>query len=303
MQLTRANFGDFIYFLAVARHSSFSRAGVDVGVSASALSHAVKGLEARLGVRLLNRTTRSVTLTAAGEELLALISEPVEKIDQAIELLNKFRDEPTGRIRLNVFSDAALLLLAPVLTTFSHRYPDIEVDISTTNSMVDIVEGGFDAGIRYGATVPEGMIAQRVSPPVRWVVVGTPDYLNRYGIPLHPEDLKQHNCLRFRLGNGRMYNWEFEKDGEKLEITVSGGVVLDETRVMLAMAAQGEALTYVAEPVVAPLLANGTLQKVLEEWTSVGPGFHIYYSSYRQMPTALRLLIDLIKELRPIGQF
>lgn len=303
MQLTRANFGDFIYFLAVARHSSFSRAGVDVGVSASALSHAVKGLESRLGVRLLNRTTRSVTLTAAGEELLALISEPVEKIDQAIELLNKFRDEPTGRIRLNVFSDAALLLLAPVLTTFAHRYPNIEVDISTTNSMVDIVEGGFDAGIRYGATVPEGMIAQRLSPPVRWVVVGTPDYLNRYGIPLHPEDLKQHNCLRFRLGNGRMYNWEFEKDGEKLEIPVSGGVVLDETRVMLAMVAQGEALTYVAEPVVAPLLANGTLQMVLEEWVSVGPGFHIYYSSYRQMPTALRLLIDLIKELRPIGQF
>lgn len=296
MQLTRANFGDFIYFLAVARHSSFSRAGV-------ALSHAVKGLEARLGVRLLNRTTRSVTLTAAGEELLALISEPVEKIDQAIELLNKFRDEPTGRIRLNVFSDAALLLLAPVLTTFAHRYPNIEVDISTTNSMVDIVDGGFDAGIRYGATVPEGMIAQRLSPPVRWVVVGTPDYLNRYGIPLHPEDLKQHNCLRFRLGNGRMYNWEFEKDGEKLEIPVSGGVVLDETRVMLAMVAQSEALTYVAEPVVAPLLANGTLQRVLEEWVSVGPGFHIYYSSYRQMPTALRLLIDLIKELRPIGPF
>ena len=301
MQLTRANFGDFIYFLAVARHSSFSRAGVEVGVSASALSHAVKGLEARLGVRLLNRTTRSVTLTTAGEELLTLISEPVDKIDQAVELLNKFRDEPTGRLRLNVFSDAALLLLAPILTTFAHRYPDIEVDISTTNSMVDIVEGGFDAGIRYGATVPEGMITQSLSPPVRWVVVGTPDYLNRCGVPLHPEDLKQHSCLRFRLGNGRMYNWEFEKDGEKLEIPVSGSVVLDETRVMLAMVAQGAALTYIAEPVVAALLANGTLQAVLKEWASVGPGFHIYYSSYRQMPIALRLLIDLIKELRPLG--
>ncbi|WP_339506836.1 LysR family transcriptional regulator [Pseudomonas sp. EA_15y_Pfl1_P102] len=301
MQLTRANFGDFIYFLAVARHCSFSRAGVEVGVSASALSHAVKGLEARLGVRLLNRTTRSVTLTAAGEELLTLISEPVDKIDQAVELLNKFRDEPTGRLRLNVFSDAALLLLAPILTTFAHRYPDIEVDISTTNSMVDIVEGGFDAGIRYGATVPEGMIAQSLSPPVRWVVVGTRDYLNRCGVPLHPEDLKQHSCLRFRLGNGRMYNWEFEKDGEKLEIPVSGSVVLDETRVMLAMVAQGAALTYIAEPVVAPLLANGTLQVVLKEWASVGPGFHIYYSSYRQMPIALRLLINLIKELRPLG--
>lgn len=301
MQLTRANFGDFIYFLAVARHSSFSRAGVEVGISASALSHAIKGLEARLGVRLLNRTTRSVTLTAAGEELLALISEPVDKIDQAIELLNKFRDEPTGRIRLNVFSDAALLLLAPVLSTFAHRYPDIEVEVSTTNSMVDIVEGGFDAGIRYGATVPEGMIAQSLSPSVRWVVVGTPDYLDRCGMPLHPEDLKQHSCLRFRLGNGRMYNWEFEKEGEKLEIPVSGNVVLDETRMMLAMVTQGAGLTYCAEPIVAPLVAEGTLQVVLEDWVSVGPGFHIYYSSYRQVPITLRLLIDLIRELRPLG--
>ena len=301
MQLTRANFGDFIYFLAVARHSSFSRAGVEVGISASALSHAIKGLEARLGVRLLNRTTRSVTLTAAGEELLALISEPVDKIDQAIELLNKFRDEPTGRIRLNVFSDAALLLLAPVLSTFAHRYPDIEVEVSITNSMVDIVEGGFDAGIRYGATVPEGMIAQSLSPPVRWVVVGTPDYLDRCGMPLHPEDLKQHSCLRFRLGNGRMYNWEFEKEGEKLEIPVSGNVVLDETRMMLAMVTQGAGLTYCAEPIVAPLVAEGTLQVVLEDWVSVGPGFHIYYSSYRQVPITLRLLIDLIRELRPLG--
>lgn len=301
MQLTRANFGDFIYFLAVARHSSFSRAGVEVGISASALSHAIKGLEARLGVRLLNRTTRSVTLTAAGEELLALISEPVDKIDQAIELLNKFRDEPTGRIRLNVFSDAALLLLAPVLSTFAHRYPDIEVDVSTTNSMVDIVEGGFDAGIRYGATVPEGMIAQRLSPPVRWVVVGAPDYLDRCGVPLHPEDLKLHSCLRFRLGNGRMYNWEFEKEGEKLEIPVSGNVVLDETRMMLSMVSRGAGLTYCAEPIVAPLVAEGILQVVLADWVSVGPGFHIYYSSYRQMPITLRLLIDLIRELRPLG--
>ncbi|WP_223527560.1 LysR family transcriptional regulator [Pseudomonas sp. GL-R-19] len=301
MQLTRANFGDFIYFLAVARHSSFSRAGVEVGISASALSHAIKGLEARLGVRLLNRTTRSVTLTAAGEELLALISEPVDKIDQAIELLNKFRDEPTGRIRLNVFSDAALLLLAPVLSTFAHRYPDIEVEVSITNSMVDIVEGGFDAGIRYGATVPEGMIAQSLSPSVRWVVVGTPDYLDRCGMPLHPEDLKQHSCLRFRLGNGRMYNWEFEKEGEKVEIPVSGNVVLDETRMMLAMVTQGAGLTYCAEPIVAPLVAEGILQVVLEDWVSVGPGFHIYYSSYRQVPITLRLLIDLIRELSPLG--
>jgi len=303
MQLTRANLADFVYFMAIARHLSFSRAGVECGISASALSHAIKGLESRLGVRLLNRTTRSVTLTAAGQELLTLISHPFDEIDRAMEVLNHFRDEPAGKVRLNVFSDAALLLLAPVLTVFGKRYPDVEVDITISNAMVDIVEGGFDAGMRFGATVPEGMIAQRLSPDVRWVVAGSAQYLAEYGIPQHPEELLQHRCLRFRIGTGRVYDWEFEKDGVSLAIPVPGGILLDETRLKLALAQQGAGLVYIAEPLIAPLLDSGVLHPVLEDWSTVGPGFHIYYSSSRQMPMGLRLLIDLIRELKPLGDW
>ncbi len=201
MKLTRANLADFMYFLAVARHLSFSRAGLEVGISPSALSHAIKAMEARMGVRLLNRTTRNVTLTAAGQELLDLINGPIDQIDQAMEVMNRYRDEPAGKIRLNVFSDAALLLLAPVLPLFGERYPDIEVDISISNAMVDVVEGGFDAGIRFGATVPDGMIAHRLSPDVLWAVAATPEYLRKSGVPRHPHDLKEHRCLKFKVGN------------------------------------------------------------------------------------------------------
>ncbi|WP_426143226.1 LysR substrate-binding domain-containing protein [Pseudomonas sp. DWP3-1-2] len=300
MQLTRANLADFVYFLAIARHLSFSRAGLDVGISASALSHAIKALEARLGVRLLNRTTRSVTLTAAGQELYELIKQPIDQIDQAMEVLNRYRDEPTGKIRLNVFSDAALLLLAPVLPIFGQRYPDIEVDISISNSMVDVVEGGFDAGMRYGATVPEGMIAHRLSPDIRWLVAGTAGYLSKWGVPRHPNDLKQHRCLKFKVGSGKVYDWEFEKAGIKVEVPVFGGVILDESRIALALACEGVGLIYAAEPVLMPLIKAGTLQPVLMDWASVSPGFHIYYSSYRQQPLGLRLLIDLIREIDPL---
>lgn len=301
MQLTRANLADFMYFLAVARHLSFSRAGLEVGISPSALSHAMKALEARLGVRLLNRTTRNVTLTAAGQDLLKLINDPIDQIDQAMDVLNRYRDEPTGKIKLNVFSDAALLLLAPVLPLFGERYPDIEVDISISNAMVDVVEGGFDAGMRFGATVPEGMIAHRLSPDVRWVVAGTPEYLSKRGIPQHPEDLKQHRCLKFKIGNVKVYDWEFEKDGEQLAVPVYGGVILDETRIALALAIEGAGLIYAAEPILAPFVKAGSLQVVLDDWASVTPGFHIYYSSYRQQPLGLRLLIDLIREIDPLG--
>lgn len=301
MQLTRANLADFMYFLAVARHLSFSRAGLEVGISPSALSHAIKALEARLGVRLLNRTTRNVTLTAAGQELLASIREPIDRIDQAMEVLNRYRDEPTGRIKLNVFSDAALLLLAPVLPLFGERYPDIEVDISISNSMVDVVEGGFDAGMRYGATVPEGMIAHRLSPDVRWVVAGTPGYLRKWGTPVHPEDLKQHRCLKFKVGTGKIYDWEFEKDGVELAVPVFGGVILDETRMAIALACEGSGLIYAAEPILAPYVQSGSLELVLEDWACVSPGYHIYYSSYRQQPLGLRLLIDMIRDIAPLG--
>ena len=301
MQLSRANLADIIYFLAIAKHQSFSRASVEVGISASALSHAMKGLEARLGVRLLNRTTRSVTLTAAGEELQGLVSDPLTDISNALETLNRLRDEPTGRIRLNVLSDGAKLLLGPVLPVFVERYPDIEVDLTVTNRMIDVIGEGHDAGIRFGGTVPSDMIAQRLSPDVRWSVVGTPGYLERFGVPTHPEQLKEHRCLKIRLGNARLYDWEFVKDGQKLEVQVPGAITIDETRVGVALVTRGAGLMYVPERVIARYIEDGTVQEVLKDWAHTDPGFHIYYSSFRQVPVGLRLLIDLIRELEPMG--
>ncbi|KQQ63742.1 LysR family transcriptional regulator [Pseudomonas sp. Leaf129] len=301
MQLSRANLADIIYFLAIAKHQSFSRASVEVGISASALSHAMKGLEARLGVRLLNRTTRSVTLTAAGEELQGLVSHPLTDISNALETLNRLRDEPAGRIRLNVLSDGAKLLLGPVLPVFVERYPDIEVDLTVTNRMIDVIGEGHDAGIRFGGTVPSDMIAQRLSPDVRWSVVGTPGYLERFGVPTHPEQLKEHRCLKIRLGNARLYDWEFVKDGQKLEVQVPGAITIDETRVGVALVTRGAGLMYVPERVIARYIEDGTVQEVLKDWAHTDPGFHIYYSSFRQVPVGLRLLIDLIRELEPMG--
>lgn len=301
MQLSRANLADIIYFLAIAKHQSFSRASVEVGISASALSHAMKGLEARLGVRLLNRTTRSVTLTAAGEELQGLVSHPLTDISNALETLNRLRDEPTGRIRLNVLSDGAKLLLGPVLPVFVERYPDIEVDLTVTNRMIDVIGEGHDAGIRFGGTVPSDMIAQRLSPDVRWSVVGTPGYLERFGVPTHPEQLKEHRCLKIRLGNARLYDWEFVKGGQKLEVQVPGAITIDETRVGVALVTRGAGLMYVPERVIARYIEDGTVQEVLKDWAHTDPGFHIYYSSFRQVPVGLRLLIDLIRELEPMG--
>ena len=301
MQLSRANLADIIYFLAIAKHQSFSRASVEVGISASALSHAMKGLEARLGVRLLNRTTRSVTLTAAGEELQGLVSHPLTDISNALETLNRLRDEPAGRIRLNVLSDGAKLLLGPVLPVFVERYPDIEVDLTVTNRMIDVIGEGHDAGIRFGGTVPSDMIAQRLSPDVRWSVVGTPGYLERFGVPTHPEQLKDHRCLKIRLGNARLYDWEFVKNGQKLEVQVPGAITIDETRVGVALVTRGAGLMYVPERVIARYVEDGTVQEVLKDWAHTDPGFHIYYSSFRQVPVGLRLLIDLIRELEPMG--
>lgn len=301
MQTNRADIADLTYFLAIARHRSFSRAAIEIGVSASALSHALKGLEGRLGVRLLNRTTKSVTLTAAGEALTAAIGEPFEVINGAMETLNRFRDAPTGRIRLNVAVEAANLLLAPVLPTFIERYPDVELDIVASNRMVDVTDAGFDAGIRYGGTVPEDMIAQRLSADIRWVVVASPDYLGRFGVPSHPDDLVQHRCISNRLGDDRVYRWELEREGEALQVTVPTSITVDLAETGLISVLGGLGLMYLPEPLVSPYVADGRLQLVLRDWAPIGDGFHIYYSSRRQMPTGLRLLINLVRELQPLG--
>lgn len=215
--------------------------------------------------------------------------------------MRRWSTAPAGKIRLNVPEHAASLLLGPVLPTFIDRYPDIEVDLSVSNHLVDIVEQGFDAGMRYGGTVPEDMIALRLSPDIRWVTAASPAYLAKFGTPEHPNDLSQHRCVRFRLGDDRIYHWEYEKGEEEIAVEVSGALALDETQTALALAVGGAGFIYVPEPCVAPLIKTGALKEVLADWAPMGPGFHIYYSGRRQLPTGLRLLVELIRELHPLG--
>lgn len=301
MNVNRTDLADFSHFLAIAKHRNFRRAAQEQGVSASALSHSLKGLETRLGVRLFNRTNRSVTLTAAGEELYTDISGPFDAIGQAVEALNRFRAEPAGRIRLNVMEDASSLMLVPILPLFFERYPDIEVEVSVSNHMLDVIGEGFDAGIRYGGTVPDDMISRRLSADIRWVVVGAPAYFARHSVPEQPRDLLAHRCVKIRLGNGDLYPWELESAGSEMALNVPGPVTIDSTHLALSMAAQGVALAYLPEPTVLPLVERGELRIVLDDWAPVGPGFHLYYSGRHQLPVGLRLLIDLIHEVRPLG--
>lgn len=302
MQLSRADLADFAYFLAIAKHGSFRRAALAMGVTTSALSHAITALEGRRGVRLLNRTTRSVALTAAGAELRAAIEAPMQSIAAAGETLDRYRDAPAGRVRINVLEDAVDLLLKPVMPIFVDRYPDVAIDISISNRLIDVVGSGFDAGIRYGGTVPEDMIAQRLSPDLRWVAAASPDYLARFGAPADPQDLQNHRCVGIRLGNGQVYDWEFERDGRECAIATPGPLTVDSSHAAIAFGLCGAGIVYASDAVLRAHLERGTLQPVLTEWTTVGRGFHVYYSGRRHLPTGLRLLIDLIKELRPLKE-
>jgi len=270
MPTVRSEITDFTYFLAIAKHQSFRRAGLELGISASALSHALKGLEARLGVRLLNRTARSVVLTAAGAELRDAITAPFDAIAEAVEALNRYRDAPTGRIRLNVPVDAASLLLGPVLPVFVERYPDVELDISISNRMTDVIDGGYDAGIRYGGTVPEDMVAQRLSADMRWIVVGTPAYLDRFGRPSHPDDLAQHRCLRFRLGDESLYRWEFERGEEEIAVAVPGTLTIDDSHLIMAVLRGDAGLMYGPEPLLRAGIEAGELEEVLATGRGTG---------------------------------
>jgi DNA-binding transcriptional LysR family regulator len=300
MLLNRADLADFVYFLAIARHGSFRRAASEMGVTTSALSHAMAGLEARRGVRLLNRTTRSVTLTAAGEELRAAIEAPLESVGEAAENLNRYRDVPAGRVRINVLEDAASLLLEPLMPLFVERYPEIAVDVSVSNRMVDVIANGFDAGIRYGGTVPEDMIAQRLSPDIYWVAAASPAYLEKHGVPSTPDELRQHRCVRIRLGNDQLYQWEFERGTETVAVDAPGSVTVDNSHAAVGFGLKGVGIIYGAEPVFRPYLESGALVLVLGDWASMGTGFHLYYSGRRQLPTGLRLLIELIREIAPL---
>jgi DNA-binding transcriptional LysR family regulator len=284
--------------VAVAKRRSFRAAASELGLSATALSQAVAELEARLGVRLFNRTTRSVSPTAAGEQFAAEIEPALAAIRNGIEGVNRHRASPIGVLRLNVSAGGARQILAPIVFEFMRRHPETSVDIVTNDRFVDIVKDGFDAGIRLAEHLPGDMIAVPLGPDQRLVVVGSPKYFKVREQPQHPNDLETHECIRRRLANGSIYRWEFERRGRKVEIDVPGRISLDDTVLMQEAAVAGLGLAYISAWQAAADIRAGRLVQTLDEWTPSFPGLCLYYPGRRHVPSGLRALIELIRELK-----
>ena len=295
--MSRAGLADLHAVVAVATQRSFRAAAIELGMSPSALSHAISALEKRMGVRLFNRTTRSVSLTAAGERFLSRVQPALRDIAEAMDVVNEFRDKPTGTLRLNTSSVAAQMILTPIVLRFLERYPDMQVDLVTEGRMVDIVAEGFDAGLRLAESVPQDMISVPCGPPLRHVVVASPAYLRDHGVPRVPTDLARHRCIRFRLPSGTLYRWEFEKHGQQILQEVDGRLTLDHTDLMIEAALKGVGLTYVTEWMAADHIASGQLAIVLEDWTPPFPGLCLYYPGHRHVPAGLRAFIDMAREM------
>ncbi|WP_338525490.1 LysR family transcriptional regulator [Pseudomonas batumici] len=281
--------------LAVARHRSFRAAATELDVSTSALSHAVSALEARIGARLFNRTTRSVALSEAGAQFVESIAPALSSIREAMEQAGNYGDVPTGTLRINS-AVGAVKQAMPLFLEYMRRYPDMKVDIVTEGKLIDIVLEGFDAGIRLTESVPQDMIAIPLGLPLRLLVLGSPEYFSRHPVPQTPMDLLNHRCIRLRLPSGRIYHWEFERHGESYEIDVQGVLTLDESTLVLDAARAGLGLAYGSQWNAAADLAAGTLVPVLEEWTPPYGGLSLYYPGRRHVPAGLRALIELIRE-------
>ncbi|MCU1327736.1 MAG: dmlR [Bryobacterales bacterium] len=282
-------------FLAVAEERSFTGAAKRLGVSASAMSHAIRGLEDRLGVRLLQRTTRSVAPTEAGEQLLSRLRPALTEVDDALDQLAGLRDKPAGRVRLLVPRLAVASVLGPKLGQFAREYPDIVLDVTTDDSRMDIVAGGFDAGIHFGEYIAKDMIAVRVSPDHRPAIVGSPVYFESHPKPRSPRDLVKQECINFRHGSAGLYRWEFERGKRSLSIAVNGPLIVDDVQLVIRAAVDGVGLAFVSDEQVLQDLARGALVRVLETWCQPYPGFFLYYPSRRQQPAALSALIDVLR--------
>lgn len=282
-------------FLAIATHRSFRRASVELGVSPSALSHALQSIEERLGVRLVNRTTRSVSLTEAGERLFARIRPAFRDISDALEDLNVFRGQPMGTLRINASRQSSQLALLPLVTRFLRAYPDVRVEVRVDEALSDIVSEGFDAGVRFGESIASDMVAVPIGPRQRSAIVASPELFERHAVPRTPHELRDLPCIRFRFLSGVLYRWEFERDGEEVLIEVDGPLTLSEQGLMVDAALDGVGLAYVFEGQVGPLLAQGRLVRVLEDWCPSYPGFFLYYPSRRQLPSALRAFVDFAR--------
>ena len=294
--MQREHFNDLIAFLAVARERSFTKAAAKLGVSQSALSHAISGLEARLGLRLLTRTTRSVSPTEAGERLLLTVGHRFEEIEAELEALSELREKPAGTIRITAIDYVADTILWPKLAKFLPEYSDIKVEITVDYGLTDIVAQRYDAGVRSGEQVAKDMIAVRIGPDMRMAVVGAPSYFAKRSLPKKPQDLTDHNCINLRLPTyGGLYAWEFEKGGRELKVRVDGQLVFNGTVQMLNAALAGFGLAYVPEDLAQPHLAKGLLKRVLEDWCPTYSGYHLYYPSRRQPSAAFALLVDALR--------
>jgi DNA-binding transcriptional LysR family regulator len=292
----RGNLNDLLAFVAVGQERNFTKAAAKLGVSQSALSHTIRGLEERLGLRLLTRTTRSVAPTEAGERLLRIVGPRFEEIKAELEALSELREKPAGTVRITATDYAADTILWPKLTNFLRQYPDIKVEIIIDYGLIDIVAQRFDAGVRSGEQVAKDMIAVRIGPDMRFAVVGAPSYFSTRSEPQRPQELTGHNCINLRLPtHGGLYAWEFEKDGRELRVHVEGQLVFNGSFQMLNAALAGFGLAYVPEDVAQPHLAKGRLKRVLEDWCPPNSGYHLYYPSRRQSSTAFALVVDALR--------
>lgn len=294
--MPRENLNDLLAFVAVARERSFTKAAAKLGVSQSALSHTLRGLESRLGIRLLTRTTRSVSPTPAGERLLGTVGPRFDEIDEELAALGELRDKPAGTIRITTDEYAASSILQPKLALLLPEYPDIKIEVVVDFGLTDIVAQRYDVGIRLGDQVAKDMIAVRIAPDMRMTVVGAPGYFETHARPKTPQDLTDHNCINLRLPTyGGLYAWEFEKAGHELKVRVEGQLVFNGTNPMLNAALAGCGLAYVPENLARPHIAEGRLKAVLKDWCPIFPGYHLYYPSRRQSSRALGVLIDALR--------
>jgi DNA-binding transcriptional LysR family regulator len=294
--MPRETVDDLIAFLAVARERSFTRAAAQLGVSQSALSHTIRGLEERLGLRLLTRTTRSVAPTEAGERLLGAVGPRLDEIAAELAALSALRDKPAGAIRITAGEHSARAVLWPAVAKLLPEYPDIRIEIVVDQGLVDIVAERYDAGVRLGEQVAKDMIAVRIGPDVRMAVVGAPAYFAARGKPKTPHDLTEHNCINLRLPTyGGLYAWEFEKGGRELKVRVEGQLVVNTNELRLEAARAGLGLAYLLEAHVSEALERGELVRALADWCPPFPGYHLYYPSRRQPTPAFALLLEALR--------
>ncbi|HEX8811607.1 MAG TPA: LysR substrate-binding domain-containing protein [Terracidiphilus sp.] len=286
--------GELAAFALVAEERNFTRAAVRLGVSQSALSHTIRGLERRIGLQLLARTTRSVAPTAAGAELLRELAPALERIEQSLAEARKLRDRPAGRIRLVIPRTAVQMALMPKLKRFATHYPDVVLEVTTSNDPVDLVAGGWDAGIQIGEYIQREMIAVRVTRDLRLAVVGAPEYFKTHGIPRTPRDLKDHACIGFRFSSG-LYRWEFEKGRKTVTVSPQGPVTFDDSDLVIQAVLDGIGIGTAIEEPLAELIAKKKLIQVLEDWCPRFPGYFLYYPSRRNQPAALAALIQTLR--------